>query len=771
MKKLSVITLMVVFAVLFSMPALFAQDPDRGTISGSVTDQELTEPIVAMVKAFAVEGHHWPVAHAMTDEEGNYELEVPYGEFHVEAHAMDYFPEWWQEVSHRDDATAVVVDEETNADGINFTLVAVSTEAGSIAGMVTETGGDPIADAVVRLHRVGDWHFHRMAHTGEDGAYLFDDVPPGLYELECGKDGYLPMEYPDQVEVNGDDVTGIDFTLEPLVFGSIAGTVTDNDSGDPLEGAGVSLRRVDDWHFHRMAHTGEDGTYLFDEIPPGLYTLECGKHGYVPAEYPTQLEVNGDDFTGIDFALAPLVFGGIAGVVTDAGTAEPVEGAFVWAIGDGWPHRFGWARTNENGEYSMELLSGEYELHVWAAGYVQYSSDEPIVVADEVVTVNVEMVAVDFGTISGTVYDADSLAIADALVEIRMVPGHFRRHVRTDENGEYMFDQVYPGTYRVRAWAYGYAHHTYDGDVVVENGSDIADIDFYLGVYESPYNGMISGVVTDEGTDDPIADARIVAIGLEGGNPWHRVRHTHSAEDGSYTFTNLPEGDYRVLCMARDYNCEFYDNKFDWQEADLVTTDAENINFALGAAEFGPRVLSGRVIQGEIPVDGAVVLAMIGDEVVELAVSYPDGYYYLENLDPSEYTLRVISPAESEGFIEVTVVHDDVYDADVILSPTSIDNIVTLPVSTTLIQNYPNPFNATTSISFNLTDAAEIDLSVFDLLGRKVATLASASLPAGSHIYTWSGLDQNGQPVSSGVYLYVLKADDNTFTKRMMLLK
>ncbi len=87
------------------------------------------------------------------------------------------------------------------------------------------------------------------------------------------------------------------------------------------------------------------------------------------------------------------------------------------------------------------------------------------------------------------------------------------------------------------------------------------------------------------------------------------------------------------------------------------------------------------------------------------------------------------------------------------------------------MQNYPNPFNATTNISFNLTNDTDIELSVYDLLGRKVTTLVTGSLNAGQHSYVWNGLDDRGQQVSSGVYLYMLKTSENTYTNRMLLLK
>jgi len=774
MRKLPVIILAMLFVTLIAGSAVYAQMPDRGTISGSVTIQDSDEVLQhAMVQAFMVNGPQWPVASAHADEAGNYQLMVPYGEFYVEAHKMGYMPEWWQEAATRDQAIFITVDADNDPEGINFTLTAISTDFGSIAGTVTESGtADPIADAIVAIHKVGDWHFNRMVHTGEDGAYLFEDVPAGLYELDCGKEGYVPAMYPDQVEVNGDDIAGIDFVLEPLVFGTISGTVTDAATEEPVAGARITAFIPEPHHFIAETVSGEDGTYTLGEIPPGEFEIRCCEDGYNMQVYPELVEVNGDDVTNINFALEPFVIGGIAGVITDSATEEPVEGAVVVAIGEGFPHHHRWDITNENGEYSLELLAGEYFLQVYARGYVGYHAEDPIVVGDEIIEgVNIALVPVEFGSISGTVYNSENVPIADAMVKISMHFGPFQIRTYTDENGNYTFDQVYPGNYRLMAFAQGFVPQAYDSLVTVDNGSDITGIDFNLEPFAPPFDGFISGVVTDEITGDPIEGARVVAIELGEYHHWFRVRHTHTLADGSYIFNYLPDNDFKIMCFARDYIGEFYDNKTNWRDADIVTPDAEGINFALAAVEFGPRILSGRVLEQDLPIDGAVVLAIIGDEVVGITASDPDGYYFLENLEPADYTLLVIGPADSEGSIEVSAVLDDVYDADVVLSPTSIDDEIALPAATALIQNYPNPFNATTNISFYLADGGEVELSVFDLLGRKVSTLVSSNLPTGSHVINWNGLDDKGQQVSSGLYLYVLKTANETLVNRMMLLK
>ena len=75
-----------------------------------------------------------------------------------------------------------------------------------------------------------------------------------------------------------------------------------------------------------------------------------------------------------------------------------------------------------------------------------------------------------------------------------------------------------------------------------------------------------------------------------------------------------------------------------------------------------------------------------------------------------------------------------------------------LPTSAQLLPNYPNPFNAGTTISFGLPMAADVQVTIHNVLGQKIAEVLTASLAAGQHEVYWDGFDVNSQVVSSGVY-------------------
>jgi hypothetical protein len=90
----------------------------------------------------------------------------------------------------------------------------------------------------------------------------------------------------------------------------------------------------------------------------------------------------------------------------------------------------------------------------------------------------------------------------------------------------------------------------------------------------------------------------------------------------------------------------------------------------------------------------------------------------------------------------------------------------TAPKTFLLEQNYPNPFNPSTTIRYQLPVASEVKLEVYDVLGKKIATLVSERQSAGSYQVVW-----NASGLSSGTYFYRLQAGTFTQTKKMILVK
>ncbi len=88
-----------------------------------------------------------------------------------------------------------------------------------------------------------------------------------------------------------------------------------------------------------------------------------------------------------------------------------------------------------------------------------------------------------------------------------------------------------------------------------------------------------------------------------------------------------------------------------------------------------------------------------------------------------------------------------------------------------LNQNYPNPFNPSTNIEFYLEKSGNVNISIYNINGRKINTLLNSHLIQGKHILKWDGINSNGYLVPSGIYFYKIISNGFEQTKKMILNK
>jgi hypothetical protein len=149
--------------------------------------------------------------------------------------------------------------------------------------------------------------------------------------------------------------------------------------------------------------------------------------------------------------------------------------------------------------------------------------------------------------------------------------------------------------------------------------------------------------------------------------------------------------------------------------------------------------------------------------------------WLIETTDPEprvtgKYTMfSIMGTPPDQGQGDQAVIDDITVQSSVVTSVA--DNTPELPAGFELAQNYPNPFNPTTMISFSLAEQGETELAIYNLSGQLVRTLVSGVMTAGSHNLDWNGRDDNGNAVTSGIYLYRLTSANHTVSKRMVLLK
>ena len=97
--------------------------------------------------------------------------------------------------------------------------------------------------------------------------------------------------------------------------------------------------------------------------------------------------------------------------------------------------------------------------------------------------------------------------------------------------------------------------------------------------------------------------------------------------------------------------------------------------------------------------------------------------------------------------------------------------VETRPEEFALRNNYPNPFNPSTTIKYQLPDAADVRLEIYNVVGQSVRTLVDQQEAAGRYELQWDATNNNGQSLSSGIYFYRIQAGAFQEVKKMLLMK
>jgi len=134
------------------------------------------------------------------------------------------------------------------------------------------------------------------------------------------------------------------------------------------------------------------------------------------------------------------------------------------------------------------------------------------------------------------------------------------------------------------------------------------------------------------------------------------------------------------------------------------------------------------------------------------------GTYPSSIADSSFFTITKSALADGNPFVSESYVYGDLFD--------EYATSTVAPSQFALQGAYPNPFNPTTNISYSLANAGNVKLTVFDAMGREVATLVNGYRNAGAQQVTF-----DASKLSSGVYLYQLNADGQIATGKMVLMK
>ena len=88
-----------------------------------------------------------------------------------------------------------------------------------------------------------------------------------------------------------------------------------------------------------------------------------------------------------------------------------------------------------------------------------------------------------------------------------------------------------------------------------------------------------------------------------------------------------------------------------------------------------------------------------------------------------------------------------------------------------LLQNYPNPFNPSTTIEYQIPEAGQVVVNIFDISGQLVKTLQNSFQNSGSYSLSWNSQNETGANVASGIYLLQVQHNKSILVKKLMLIK
>ncbi len=188
--------------------------------------------------------------------------------------------------------------------------------------------------------------------------------------------------------------------------------------------------------------------------------------------------------------------------------------------------------------------------------------------------------------------------------------------------------------------------------------------------------------------------------------------------------------------------------------------------------------LFGDAIQA--PNDNFVLGRIVFRDAGNNEIGSNDAVFLDNSASPGQWSRRSVTAVAPAGtvtaeayilFISPTLMGGSMFVDDVgFRNLGTVDVAPAAAPSLELAQNVPNPFRTATRIDFSLARAGDVDVSIYDLAGRRVARLLRGAMTAGPHAVTWDGRTSSGVSAAPGVYLYVVRTDAERQARHMLLL-
>ncbi|MEK7264439.1 MAG: carboxypeptidase regulatory-like domain-containing protein, partial [Bacteroidota bacterium] len=327
--------------------------------------------------------------------------------------------------------------------------------------------------------------------------------------------------------------------------------------------------------------TAQITSYTDVEVPSGhIYRYYVRAYVNGGASEPSNI------VTFIPNTPSPIAKGIVAGSVVKDETGEPMVGSWLRFVRPGNQYAAKEVSIGESGHYAVALDTGKYQIQAQKQGYVsEWYDNKPsrdnadiIVVAEnDSLFANFSLAPVpppQVGMIAGTVLkESDQTAIIGAkLLFYSPNSNQAIKYTFTDSTGNYHVELT-AGSYVVQAKREGFVAEWFDNklerseaDAIVVTNNQTATADFQLANVPPPQVGLIAGTVLKEADQSPLAGAKLY---FYTGNSTQPAKYAYSDSLGNYHIA-LSAGNYFVQAKREGFIAEWFDNKLERSEADVV---------------------------------------------------------------------------------------------------------------------------------------------------------------------------------------------------------
>jgi hypothetical protein len=559
----------------------------------------------------------------------------------------------------------------------------------------------------------------------------------------------------------------------------------------------------------------DSASYEIRQLPTGIYKVNTANtDSFAPEFYNNKpgwasadpVRVKEDSITAnIDFTLS--IGGKITGTVKLPGASS--VSASVTAIDTTTfsYYYYGYASNPSGDSATYEIVglpTGTYKVNTYgnSQGYLgEYYNDKPDYESADTVQVTVGSIRanVNFtlalgGKITGTVKLPGASSISTTVLANETTTGYPYWVNPSNPSGDsatYEIVGLPTGTYKVYTYnSQGYLDEYYNdkpdyaiADTIhVTAGSIRPNINLTLTL-----GGIVKGNVSSS-TKGSLKGVKVYVFNTTNPSSYEKYGFTNSS--GDYRIGGLQNRYYKILAYGDTiYAPKYYDNKTSWSSADSVlVTVSDSVIGKDFILEVGGSIKGHVYGDDAVPLYGATVTVSGHFDVypVEKSKTTPaDGSYKIGGLSTGYYKVRASDgcksiyynnkPSSNLADSVFVTMPDSVININFNFPTTAVedenDQTTRRPAEFELSQNYPNPFNPETEIEYALKKTGHVTLYIYNVLGEKVKTLLDQNQPAGFYQINWDGKNDNGKPISSGIYLYKLEVNGFSEARKMLLLK